>query len=593
MKSLFQDWTNALKSLQINSPIESLNGGILCPACSRVHGRSIDAIYPFIKAYIDTGDHSYYASAKNLYSWTNGLKNPDGSWNNDLHIVDWNGISVFNLISVLSTIEDFGDSIENEDLQEWMSDYRKTADFVYDTFTISTGNINYPASATYALFLAYRVFGDTKFLDKANTLATELFAYFTEEGILFGEGYPQLSVSKKGCRPIDIAYNLDESLPHLLKFAEETSNILLLELIKKSYEAHSYFILEDGGIDNSWCARNYKWTYYGSRTSDGPILGLMIMGQYDSKYHKLNQKHIELLTAATRNGILDGGLGYGEANTPPCIHHTFCHAKNIAMSLEYAKKHKLFTENQNFDSTMMVPDEFSEFSPNMTNISIVNAEKWRFTISDYDWQYAPGSTASGGALTLLRHSDFGIIIAAGLNYHVMPERFNMQSYPPNTFISATPKLEAIVNNKKYQSIDCLDAKIQKEVSSNIYIYQADGYFQNQIEGTELHELKYSINYTVSGDARKNIVIKTVVLGETQATLKYILPIVHLQGDTIEYKNNSMKITRNGIILTIIIHGGILEKNTTGFNYQPGFVFTALGIELIQGSECSITLEVSK
>lgn len=197
MEDLLRNWTGALKALQITSPLESLNGGILCPACSRVHGRSIDAIYPFLKAYADTGDRSYYASAKSLYSWTNGLKNLDGSWNNDLHIVDWNGISVFNLISVLSTIEDFRDSIEVDDLRLWMEDYRKTADFVCETFTISTGNINYPASATYALHLAHRVFGDMKYLEKANSLAEELSGYFTEEGVLFGEGYPQLSISKK------------------------------------------------------------------------------------------------------------------------------------------------------------------------------------------------------------------------------------------------------------------------------------------------------------------------------------------------------------------------------------------------------------
>lgn len=170
-----------------------------------------------------------------------------------------------------------------------------------------------------------------------------------------------------------MAYNLDESLPHLLKFAEETSNIPLLALVKKSYNVHGHFILDDGGIDNSWCARNYKWTYYGSRTSDGPLLGLLMMGKYDSKYMQMAANHLDLLSSATRNGILDGGLGYGAANVSPCIHHTFCHAKNLAMSLEYEKKYGLVPVNSNEKPVADTLGGISEFAPGGTGVSIVHA----------------------------------------------------------------------------------------------------------------------------------------------------------------------------------------------------------------------------
>ena len=36
-----------------------------------------------------------------------------------------------------------------------------------------------------------------------------------------------------------------------------------------SMRTHMEFMLPDGGWDNSWGTRNYKWTWWGSRTSDG------------------------------------------------------------------------------------------------------------------------------------------------------------------------------------------------------------------------------------------------------------------------------------------------------------------------------------
>lgn len=61
----------------------------------------------------------------------------------------------------------------------------------------------------------------------------------------------------------------------------------------------------------------------------------------------------------------------------------------------------------------------------------------------------------------------------------------MQSYRPGTFTSATPRLEATLEGKLYQSIDCLGAKIQKEIEPRKYSYQSSGYFQNQMESTEI------------------------------------------------------------------------------------------------------------
>ena len=44
--------------------------------------------------------------------------------------------------------------------------------------------------------------------------------------------------------------------------------------VATSLRAHLEFMLPDGAWDNSWGTRNYKWTYWGSRTSDGTVPGI-------------------------------------------------------------------------------------------------------------------------------------------------------------------------------------------------------------------------------------------------------------------------------------------------------------------------------
>ena len=45
------------------------------------------------------------------------------------------------------------------------------------------------------------------------SLAHEVMSQFTPDGFLAGEGHPLNGVSAKGCRPVDLGYNVEESLP--------------------------------------------------------------------------------------------------------------------------------------------------------------------------------------------------------------------------------------------------------------------------------------------------------------------------------------------------------------------------------------------
>lgn len=70
MKELLYTWCDSLLSLQINEiKSEGIYGGFMCPSCSRIHGRSADAVYPFMYMADVTGEERYMDVAIKLQSW--------------------------------------------------------------------------------------------------------------------------------------------------------------------------------------------------------------------------------------------------------------------------------------------------------------------------------------------------------------------------------------------------------------------------------------------------------------------------------------------------------------------------------------------
>ncbi|HEY9262041.1 hypothetical protein, partial [Chitinophaga sp.] len=79
-EQLLQQWGDALLALQVNQPAaKGLHGGILCPACAAIHGRSGDAIYPLLYLANKTKDRKYTDAAIRLYDWMETMvSTPDG-----------------------------------------------------------------------------------------------------------------------------------------------------------------------------------------------------------------------------------------------------------------------------------------------------------------------------------------------------------------------------------------------------------------------------------------------------------------------------------------------------------------------------------
>ena len=106
---------------------------------------------------------------------------------------------------------------------------------------------------------------------------------------------------------IDLGYNVEESLPALVLYAKLINDEELLSAVTRSLHTHLEFMLPDGGWDNSWGTRNFKWTYWGSRTSDGCQPAYALMGDKDPVFYKAALANTKLLQRCTHDGLLYGG----------------------------------------------------------------------------------------------------------------------------------------------------------------------------------------------------------------------------------------------------------------------------------------------
>ena len=142
-----------------------------------------------------------------------------------------------------------------------------------------------------------------------------------------------------------MGYNLEESIPLLVMHSVWLNDVEKIDYYTKRAIDHIGFMLPDGAIDNSWGTRQNKWTYWGSRTSDGMHEGLVYIADRDPVIAKAVRKNFELLRDCTVEGRLYGGPMYKTAKEQACVHHAFDHAKSLAIF--YLEMGKEFEDCEN------------------------------------------------------------------------------------------------------------------------------------------------------------------------------------------------------------------------------------------------------
>ena len=394
------------------------------------------------------------------------------------------------------------------------------------------GNVNYPITCAYTMALAARLLGGERFAAKAKQLADFAVTHITADGLLYGEGHPMTAVTPRNCRPVDLGYNAEESLPALILYAELTGDEAVGRAVLRTAREHLNFMLPDGGWDNSFGSRSYKWSWWGSRTSDGCLAGFAVLSRHDPVFAAAVQKNLELLNRCTHDGLLYGGPMYITAGEPACIHHTFCHAKSVAA---------LVHDGWQLPGALpRLPSETAagtRYYPTINTVRIVQGN-WRTTVTGYDYEYLPGGHPTGGMVSLLWHAARGPVLAGSMDPYRQNEPNNMQMPRWQFDICTTPRIELRRDGKTYCSSNDLTAALTAGENET----GAGGRLR-----TAAQDAAGRYDFAVSVMPGK----VTVTGHSEDADARFILPVISPEGENVEWQDaNTVRIGSGPAALTV-------------------------------------------
>lgn len=568
-EALLARWTDALVKYQVKGTGDKfVDGGVICPACNFEHGRTADSVYALVYRWRKTGETRYLDAAVALLDWTehNAVTADGANYNDTKHY--WRGITVFSQTSLGKTLLVFGSDLPADVRDKWLARFKVQTDYLVNYFNkgLADSNINYPITFCEAMALAYRLLGDEQYKTKADAMAALLKPLFLADGLLAGEGHPNSGTSPRGCRPVDFGYNLEESLPALYHYAELTGNAAILPELDRLMAGHFEFLLPDGGLDNSMGSRSCKWTYWGSRTSDGLLPAFAHYATRGGKGAvRAIDRHLALLRRCTsETGLLYGGLAYRDAGEPPCLHHTFAHVKSLVDLLLIAPPETAP------DAPMPRENAYGHKHFASIDTDLVAVGPWRASFSANDNYSNPwGTDVGGGSLTMLWHPAFGPVCAATMNeYHyVEPTNFQDQRKYIGV-LNLTPRVE----REKFRSVADKAAKTAANFADGVFTYTAEGVLTSPSGKTGE---AFKLAYTLTQDGLD--VRATVAEG-----CRYLLPVTALPTDRITVEGQVATIHRAGDTIEVTADRPlVVVENMRGqlaFNPVAGLMALPLAVE---------------
>lgn len=567
--TLLREWCNALLKLQITHTEQpTLKGGILCPACSMIHGRCFDAIYPLLYLADTDQDERYLEAAMLLFEWAeHTVSRADGSYVNDINS-QWKGTTVFSVIQLIEALTLHGHLLKEKTYEKWKQRVAEAADFLCTFSEFEVCNVNYRIACSFAMELCAEFFGAERYRVRARELERLAVPQLTESGLLIGEGRPTDGVSPRGCRPMDVGYNLEESLPLFLQYAKKIDDTGLQDRIRTVMKRHLHFMLDDGAMDNSFGTRNYKWTYWGSRTSDGCILGYLLAADKDPDFGIAAYKNLLLLKACTHEGILYGGPHLYKIGEPPCIHHTFSHAKVLAGILDQGLESRL-RDGQLPRGRMKQAEYIREL-----DTCFIPGRDYTATVTAYDWEYVklPGGHAGGGTLSLLWHQKAGLILCAGMSQYSLKEPYNMTFPRCEHHQCITPRLVCQDRDMEYSNIFDENCVMQWTNESFGTVVDVQGNLTS-IQKQRMLNGNYQIQYCFEADR-----VHTAVHAPEAA--RWILPVVSVRQEEVILQDGNVTVRKGHVCVKIDVERGKMKLSNGVkriYNLVPGV--EALQIEM--------------
>ena len=478
-RELLREWCDGLLALQIHDPSDpTRHGALRCPACDFIHGRCMDAVYPFLHMAKVTGDDKYLKAGIAVFEWSNNVSQEDGSWTVIPDPKSWRGITVFGAIALADTLHRHGELLDAPTRQRWRERLGRAGDYIYQNFTaLDFSNVNYGCTGIYAMDLLGRFLERPTYLERSRQLASGLKDYLTRpNGLLFGEGKPPGATSPRGCRPVDLGYNVEESLVAVALCADSTGDTELAALAGRLLEAHLAFMLPAGGWDNSWGTRQSKWSYWGSRTCDGCQPGYAVLAKHHPAFATAVIENTRLYRRCTADGLLHGGLHYVSHGVKPCVHHTFTHAKALATLRDHGDLVR------QIHATAPLPRAVADGVREYPEIATWLAARgpWRATITAYDLIYQEqAQQPTGGVISMLWHLQVGPLLAGSMARYHLVEKNNMQVHPDPENHPLTPRIELWQDETWFTQLYDLTARVVSSDKDGVLGFDVSGRLLNE------------------------------------------------------------------------------------------------------------------
>jgi len=591
---LLTEWCDAMISVQVNNPEDVMvHGALYCPACDKIHGRCMDAVYPFLHMADKTGEQKYLKAAIDVMQWSENVSMPDGSWTVIPDPKSWKGITVFGAIALGEALHHHGHVLPRHIKTQWTKRLQKAAEFIHKNFTIDYSHVNYAFTAVYALNFLGRMFENQEYITHSKELAAELPNWLTKPNkLIFGENKPADEPSRKGLLPVDLGYNVEETLNGLVQYAVLEKDEKMLQLLQESMEGHLEFMLPDGAWDNSWGTRQNKWSYWGSRTTDGCQPAFALLAYRNPAFATAAYRNTELLQRCTIDGLLAGGLHYESHGVKPCVHHTFAHAKSLAFVLDNTEKFVQITREN------PLPREVATGVKHFPEIDVWTVAKgpWKATISSYDviFKKQYSQAATGGSLAVLWHNLVGPVFMASMAEYILAEVNNQQPQPDGEDIALTPRIESTKEGKWYSNLFDLAAKVEYTDDGKTIHFEVATQLTDR-ERNILTNGVYKLGYTFDQD-KTVIKVKNINPESTDTLAAFVLPVISSSGEKItQTEENRFEIKKENGIVIVECNAPLQIKETKRsrvFNMVPGFEAVPIVAGFPQQGEdliCTITV----
>lgn len=582
--ALLTVWSDAMIRDQINDPENpELHGALYCHACEKIHGRCMDAVYPFLYMADKTGDKKYLNAAISVMKWSDNVSKPDGSWTVIPDPKSWSGITVFGAIALGEALHHHGHVLPIDIKEQWTTRLKAAAQFIYENFDMEYSHVNYPFTAVYALNFLGRYFKNDDFIAKSKALAAEVPKWLTTPNkLIFGEDKPANKKSEKGLFSVDLGYNVEETLNGLVQYAILEKDEEFLQLLQSSMEGHLAFMLPDGAWDNSWGTRQNKWSYWGSRTCDGcqPAFGLM--ASRNPVFGTAAVLNTELLQKCTVDGLLSGGLHYESHGILPCIHHTFAHAKSLAFILD--NKDQIGNLNKEKAIPRLLADGVEHY-PEL-DVWLAARGAWRATISSYDnvFKKEYSQQATGGSLAVLWHEKVGLLFAASMAEYILVEANNQQLQPGEDF-ALTPRIERVVEEVIYTNIQDLKAQVLASDENGIIDFKVNTALTNRDKKILADTENYQLNYLFDKD---KTTIKAIRNSTKENGDALILPLISPSDEkVVQVSEKRIEVFKKEGLVILEANVPLRIKATSKnriFNMVPGVEAIPIIAEFIQGQQ---------